>query len=34
MKLNKKKIFIGVAAVAIVAGGVYAFLQSRKLPSR
>ena len=32
MKLNKKKIFIGVAAVAIVAGGVYAFLQKQEAP--
>lgn len=32
MKLNKKKILIGVAAVAIVAGGVYAFLQKQEAP--
>lgn len=32
MKLNKKKIFIGVAAVAIVAGGAYAFLQRQEAP--
>lgn len=32
MKLNKKKIFIGVAAVAIVAGGAYAFLQKQEAP--
>lgn len=32
MKLNKKKILIGVAAVAIVAGGVYSFLQKQKAP--
>lgn len=32
MKLNKKKILIGVAAVAIVAGGAYAFLQKQEAP--
>ena len=32
MKLNKKKMLIGVAAVAIVAGGAYAFLQKQEAP--
>ena len=32
MKLNKKKLLIGVAVVAIVAGGVYAFLQKHEAP--
>lgn len=32
MKLDKKKILIGIAAVAIVAGGTYAFLQKQEAP--